>query len=662
MADNKAPDNHNIDINQGNYNERIEGNYIQGRNNFLNNNFVLFGRSGNSQSSAKHSRLLQDLLKQVNSEVEIRINSSLHNRVYIVLDTEKNPEQIELPWSSEIKVSTQPKIKLNNTDIINIFDLEDIAGRLLILGRPGAGKTTMLLKLASELVKRAKNNSEYPVPVLFSLSAWKNDNQNIKDWLVDQLKDKYGLRKDIGKQWINSQKIIPLLDGLDELAAERQEKCIIKINEFLHPEKWTNPVVVCSRIQEYQNSTTLLHLNNSIELFLITPQQIYQYLQSTDNLQLWDSINHDADLGQLAQTPLLLNIIVLATEELSIQTWQQFKTSEERLKYLFDAYIRRMLKRPYKDKQPLQSNTERWLSWLSRRLINESATEFFIEKIQPDWLSNKFQKNIYNVIVWGVIGALIYTLIFGLLFGLANGLIKELIGGLIYGLAAGLIGGLIYGLIGELIENKIESIKVINHLINLRIAIKLMVRGLIGGLIGGLIVELILGLILWLRVDIRDRLIETLVRGVIFGLIPGLILGLIGREIQPVENLKFSLNKSLNGLIIGLILGLIVGLIFGLSFELRLLIIGLIFGLIVGLIFGFDGIELETKTIPNQGIKQSVINTIIISTITFLVVSLIFVIQQVAYSNVNLNQALIYSLVMGLCGGPVSYTHLTLQS
>ncbi|MDF5725897.1 MAG: NACHT domain-containing protein, partial [Rhizonema sp. PD37] len=402
MTENNESENRRVDIEQGNYNERIEGNYVQGTNNFLNNTFALFTRSGNSEelTSAKHFYIRQALLKQVHDEVEIRINSSLHNRVYIVLDVEQNPEQIELPWASEIKIASQPKMRLDNTDIINVFDQEDVAGRLLILGQPGSGKTTMLLKLAEELVKRAKNDSTYPVPVLFSLSSWRNDNQNIKDWLLEQLKDKYGLRKDIGKQLINNQEIIPLLDGLDELAAERQENCVIKINEFLHPSNWNNPVIVCSRIQEYQHYTSVLQLNSSLELYPFSPQQVYQYLQNTGDFQLWDSISHDTDLSQLAKTPLLLNIIVLSAQEISIQTWQQFKSSEERLSYLFDAYIRRMLKRPYKDKhkQPKQKNTQRWLSWLANRLIEESATEFLIERMQPDCLKTRVQNIIYNLI------------------------------------------------------------------------------------------------------------------------------------------------------------------------------------------------------------------------------------------------------------------------
>jgi len=346
MTNNKSPENRRSDIDEGNYNERIERDYVQGRNNFLNNtlNLGLFGRPGNSEALtlAKHSQIRQNLLKKVGLEVKSRINSSLHNRVYIVLSTEQNPEQIELPWSGEIKLGNQPKIRLDNTEIINVFDQEDVAGRLLILGQPGGGKTTMLLKLGEELVNRADNNISDSVPVLFSLSSWKNDHQNIRDWLIEQLKEKYGIGKNIGKQLVDNQELIPLLDGLDELTAERQEKCVIKINEFLRSSDWNNPIAICSRTQEYQRYTSLLQLNNSLELYPFSQEQIYQYLHSTDNLQLWDSISHNNDLMQLAKTPLLLNIIVITAQEISIQTWQNFKSSEECLSYLFNAYIRRM--------------------------------------------------------------------------------------------------------------------------------------------------------------------------------------------------------------------------------------------------------------------------------------------------------------------------------
>ncbi|MUG99774.1 NACHT domain-containing protein [Scytonema sp. UIC 10036] len=606
--------------------------------------------SGSELSSRNHVQ--QALLKQVRTEVKSRLNQSLHNRIYIVQDTQQNPSQIELPWSSEIKVGSKPKVRLTNTEITAVYDQSDIAGRLLILGEPGIGKTTMLLKLAEQLVNRAKNDPVHPIPVLFSLSSWKNDNQNIKDWLIDQLKDKYGVRKDIGKGLVDNQEIISLLDGLDELAAERQEKCVVKINEFLHPSSWSNSVVVCSRIEEYQRYQTLLQLNNSLELCPFTPEQVYQYLQSTDNLQLWDSISQDADLNQLTRTPLLLNIIVLSAQEISLQTWQQFQSSEERQSYLFDGYIRRMLKRKYEGRQPKQENTKRWLGWLAQRLIDDSVTEFLIERIQPTLLKNKIQKLVYNLIVWGVIGMLIFGLLMGIFVGVVSVFspLKELktliyrqivglIFGLFFGLISGLISGLIYGLVGEFIEKKIEkTVILINPLKNLnKIIIKWLVYGLIYGLIFGLITGLIYGLIY----------------GLIFGLIAGLFFGLffelIGDKIQAIETLKFYLNKFFIGLILWLIIGVILWLITG---VINGLIFGVITGLIYGLIYGLNGLEIENKNTPNQGIRQSLINTIILLFATSLPFSLLsFISIKIARNEMNFNELLIGSFMFGLFFG-----------
>lgn len=627
-ADDSSQNQQADNVVQGNHNRVVQGDnnkVIQGDNNVFNktlNFFFNLTRQNNSESQNVRNPIQQKLLKIVNTEVESRINSSLHNRVYVVLDKEQNPYQVESPWEMEVKVGSQPKIRLQNTEITTVFDREEIAGRLLILGQPGSGKTTMLLKLAEELIKRAKDNYIYPVPVLLSLSAWKKDNPNIKDWLVEQLKDKYGVRKDIGKQWVDNQEIILLLDGLDEIAAERQELCVRKINDFLHPKNWSNPLVVCSRMEEYQRIASLLQLNSSLELFPFTLQHVYQYLQNTGNLKLWNGIKNDEDLNQLAQIPLFLNIIVLSAREISIETWQQFNTDEERHSYLFEAYISRMLKRPYKGKPLQYEKTKLWLCWLAQRLVEENTTEFLIEEMQPYWLKSKFQIVVYNIFVWGVILGLSFGLIFGL-----SGLILVLSFGLISGLS-----GLMLGL-----------------------------DGLIDALIYGLIYGLILGLIF----------------GLILG-ISGVFPGFFGEYIQTIESFKFSLKKSFSGLIYGLISGLNFGLFIGLNFGLiwglngliDVLISGLSFGLIIGLIIGLIngivGVEVENKKIPNQGIYQSFINALFISFGVCIIATLLIVIFLITFQISNINELLVSSLFLGLFfgifrGGTAVIKHFVLR-
>ncbi|NMG11337.1 tetratricopeptide repeat protein [Brasilonema sp. UFV-L1] len=646
--------NRNINTEGGHYNERIEGDYIQG--NILKQITNIFiGRKYSSELANSRDRVQQIQLNQVSTEVESRINSSLHNRVYVVLEAEQNPSQVECPWDMEVKIGSKPKVRLKDTEIITVFDQPDIDGRLLILGQPGAGKTTILLKLAFDLIKRAKQDPTHPIPVLFSLSSWKNNNQSIKDWLVNQLKDKYGVRKDIGNKWVDNQEIIPLLDGLDELAAEYQEQCVKKINDFLHT-GWSNPLVVCSRQEEYQQYATLLQLNSSLELYPFTIEQVYQYLENTGNLQLWGSISNDTYLNQLAKTPLLLNIIVLSAEEISQETWQQMKSSEERLSYLFEVYIHRMLKRPYKDKkQPKQENTKRWLGWLAQRLIDENASEFLIERLQPYWLQTENQIFVYNFLV----GEILLTL-----FRWVNILSNVEYLGLTLGLIIGQISGKI------LIDEQIEKIRrFLNYLDQYNMFIG--------------------GLSYLISAEIPSKLLSDfqlisdfyLIKGLIFGWILGLMLELNGSTIQSFEKFNFSFNFFSTALVSDLKSGLKTGLKLGiisviilallaliivvlnsyyglishvlnrynklmLLWILALIIItiiflglciglffGLVHGLIDGLISGFLKQELENKTVPNQGVRQSVINSVIIALIcSFSFILFLLIIRFVLFS------------------------------
>lgn len=256
----------------------------------------------------------------------------------------------------------------------------------MILGAPGSGKTTTLLELAQVLIERAQNSNE-SIPILLNLSSWKDDKQKIKDWIVADLRRKYGVRQDIGQKWLENEIILPFLDGLDELASERQEKCVQRLNEFLKPENWFGACVVCSRTEEYQVYSSRLNLNSSITLQSLSQKQIQDYVLSTEGLEFWELIKEDANLLELAKNPLLLNIILLSAQEIFFDNWQQLTSSEKRLEHLFKAYIQRMLTRPYTGKKP--EKTLYWLSWLAQTLIEENDTEFFIEKMQPNWLTNK---------------------------------------------------------------------------------------------------------------------------------------------------------------------------------------------------------------------------------------------------------------------------------
>ncbi len=360
----------------------------------------------------KRSHSESILLKDVADEVTSRLSQSLHNAVLINLDKQIQPQQVRNPLSAEIKIGTLPSQPLPpRIEISEVFERSDISGRLLILGDPGAGKTTTLLDLAKGLVERAIADSAAPIPVIFALSAWKDPKQEMKDWLIAELKSKYGVRIDIGKKWIEDKQLLPMLDGLDEVKPEHQESCVNAINQFLGSDDRPSDLVVCSRREEYETYQTQLHLNGAICLKDLTNEQIQEYLGEVNRPDLWQiMLQPDAELLELVKKPLFLSITVLSYRAIALEQWQRTTSTESRLGLLFDAYWEAMITRElieprlseqgiqsksyWKSKPPTARQTRRWLAYLAQQLQEESETEFLIEKMQFSWLTESQREEI----------------------------------------------------------------------------------------------------------------------------------------------------------------------------------------------------------------------------------------------------------------------------
>ena len=370
--------------------------------------------------TAPELRNRRDLLNEVKGQVANRIAQSLHSGL-INLPKEKQPKQVRRPWDVEVKLSHQPSTVLPpGTEIIDVFDQDAIAGKLLVLGAPGAGKTMTLLQLAKELTARAETDAAEPMPVLLNLSSWKDDNKSLSPWLEAELKFKYGVRRAIGKHWIDERCLLPLLDGLDELKPACQDKCVEAINQF-QQEYRPEHLVVCCRLDEYQNSKTKLQLNGAIYLQPLTSEHIHSCLIATFP-ELWSIIQADAELLEKARTPLLLSIITVVYKETPIQDRPTFHLPLQRDRYLFDVYVEKMLSRETKGNQYSKDKTRTWLTWLGKSLRDRAQTEFLIDKLQPSWLCSLAQKWLYHILV-----VLIAAVAFGIFDWLKDWLVPQLI-------------------------------------------------------------------------------------------------------------------------------------------------------------------------------------------------------------------------------------------
>ncbi|MEQ9620350.1 MAG: NACHT domain-containing protein [Coleofasciculus chthonoplastes F1-TOW-03] len=414
----------------------------------------------------------RELLQVMTAEVNKRLEDSLHNDQFIPLGMKDQRELVGRPtkktinsrpafwerWlqpNRSLKIGTGGKTLLNlDNKIIDVFNRDDIAGRLLILGAPGSGKTTTLLELAKYLIERTQKQPNQQIPVIFELSNWKDDKQSIVDWLVADLKERYTIPEAISRNWITRDQLLPLLDGLDELGLTRQVKCIEKINEFLRSIPGQS-LIVCCRQEEYSQGARILdQLRGAVSLQPLTEMQIEYYLKQLGCSHLWKPIKDNPEgLLELAKIPLFLSIIPWAYPNGLIRAKKQFNTLQELKEYhakcrqeLFDTYLEHRLDKPSPQSRYTKQETKHWLSWLANKLRDEKQTEFFIEKMQPSWLKNNIQKWIYRIGVGlgsGLINFLFVFIMSCIVFGVYDGWISGLVHGLILSLFFGLLAGII---------------------------------------------------------------------------------------------------------------------------------------------------------------------------------------------------------------------------
>ncbi|NEP13180.1 MAG: protein kinase [Symploca sp. SIO2C1] len=500
-------------------------------------------------------RLRQILINKVrNFWIKGVLETSLHGRAMIALGLEERTDLVQRPWGLLWgNLDTQQQALPSNIRVSDKFSEMGEGRSLLILGEPGAGKTTTLLELTRDLLDIAKTDWTQPIPVVFNLSSWKGGKQTIRDWLVQELNTQYQVSQEIAKSWVKAGQLLLLLDGLDEVSTQLREACVLAINQFSQ-EHGTTEIVVCCRIQDYQAIKHRLTLQAAICLQPLSPQQIHQYLNSVgvELAAVSIALQEDTILQELASSPLMLSIITLAYQGMSREDLPKISAIEERRKHLFDAYIQRMLLSHRNSKQSYPKDTViHWLSWLAQRLDEQSQTVFLIERIQPDWFQTNWQKKIYVIslllsfilFVW-LVGNLVFsrtTIQFVLLL-----------------FASGLLFWFLFGL------QKINPVEQLKW--SWAKAIKNLVLGLTVGTILALLLKIIYELIFkpwFFGISLSgDLLFYSFIRGIVFGMTMGLIFGITrgftGEYVHKVTIPNQGILQSAKNAIIFSLIGFII--------------------------------------------------------------------------------------------------------
>src|SRR5262249_1924247 len=146
----------------------------------------------------------------------------------------------------------------------------------------------------------------------FNLSSWAVQRRPLADWLVEEMNTKYQVPRNLALSWVKADQVLPLLDGLDEVALPHRSACVEAINTF-RKEHGLLPLVVCSRSVDYLALRRQVLLRSAVVVQPLTEQQIDEYLSGAGEQMeaVRAALRDDPVLQQLATTPLMLNMLIL---------------------------------------------------------------------------------------------------------------------------------------------------------------------------------------------------------------------------------------------------------------------------------------------------------------------------------------------------------------
>jgi predicted NACHT family NTPase/DNA-binding CsgD family transcriptional regulator len=271
------------------------------------------------------SRCRQKMISQYNSIRLLNQTEITVDQLYVDVWLLKRPTQTLQPGAKMWELFDLRNDRLGMGDRDFRDDGMNVANRnnrLLILGKPGAGKTTFLKHLAVDCSKE-KFQSDL-IPVLIELRQIRSTEWKLLDAIAEQLK----LSLQQTEKLLEQEQLLILMDGLDEVPSSafranvQRQVCDLAQK----PEYAGNRFILTCRTQiitgEMPQGFT------AVEVADFTPSQVQRFVENwflaselteTEVNQKWqtfaEAIDQNPALKELTVTPVLLSLMCWVFED-----------------------------------------------------------------------------------------------------------------------------------------------------------------------------------------------------------------------------------------------------------------------------------------------------------------------------------------------------------
>ncbi|MFE2850861.1 NACHT domain-containing protein [Streptomyces lavendulae] len=281
------------------------------------------------------------------------------------------------------------------THVTSVRALYEDTDDLVLLGKPGMGKTTQLARLAHRLAVEeldgTADGEPRLLPVYLRLDTYRGE--PLEEWLAEAIVRQYGdVSRVLVRTWLSEHRLLPVLDGLDEVPEADRSKCVAELRRL---RRACPGMAVGCRTDEADLRRLAFGLRSRRYVEIQPPgRQDVQDFLAADREALADvhaALEENEDLWPLFQSPMMLGFIRATYRNRPATDLREPGSLAERRGRIFDAYVRECLRRerPWPDQAPERTLT--WLTWLARTLTRRGEHVLYLDRLDLGWLSRTEQ-------------------------------------------------------------------------------------------------------------------------------------------------------------------------------------------------------------------------------------------------------------------------------
>ena len=224
------------------------------------------------------------------------------------MDVKRSAEALDMPVAfSEFRVPREgegPEARVTSVPLADITEAIDKHAAFVILGEPGAGKTTTLQKIAFETARRLLLDGAERVPLFVRLSQ--QAGRTPFDYLQTEWEQKTG--SDFADA-LAAGRVRLLADGLNELPRDERDERLKAWRLFAGDHCEANQVIFTGREKDYEGQLSLPR----VRVEPLDDERIADYLRRNDAEGLGELLDDPRSrLREMARNPFNLTLLAFA--------------------------------------------------------------------------------------------------------------------------------------------------------------------------------------------------------------------------------------------------------------------------------------------------------------------------------------------------------------